>query len=421
MLSSDFDTMRIRKTALSTLAETLNSFFWSALSRRWVVTLLLMLICIPFFEPGSLGSWGTPHLAGLFYYWKIASAFAVFFLFLFTAEKERFSSVALCLSFTILLSCSLNDGGVKTWFEDWAMFSAAILLVSSTYKCHLRELLLAVLVISTAIALCNLVSIFLYPNGVYDSGGAKQDHFFYGHRNKFFHFVIPSVGCSLLLDYLSGRHCSIRTILLALLGGSQFLLCYSATSCLAAIVAIALLLACLIQLKTRRKPFNGLSVLVTIALIFLAVVVLRMQDLAAPFIVEVLDKTTTFTGRTIVWDRTISLMDDNHMLLGYGTNAVRLLSFNGLVYYHTHNEMLWVWFVGGYAALLLFSLLLVFSAWSLFKARDTPLAALLTPIFACFLVIMLMEISECFAFPFFLGLFFYLPKIASREKRMPDF
>lgn len=197
------------------------------------------------------------------------------------------------------------------------------------------------------------------------------------------------------------------------------MLCYSATSCLASGIAILLFFACAVQRKMPHKPFNGLSVLLVFALAFVAIVVLRMQDTFASFIVGVLDKATTFTGRTFVWDRTISLMDGDHMLFGYGTNSVNLLSYGNLVYYHTHNEILWVWFVGGCAALLLFSLLLSCSAWSLYKARGTYLAALLTPIFACFLVIMLMEISECFAFPFFLGLFFYLPKIAREKEPLP--
>lgn len=87
----------------------------------------------------------------------------------------------------------------------------------------------------------------------------------------------------------------------------------------------------LIQQQARHKPLKGSSVPATFGLELLAGAVFRMQDLAASFIVESLDKTTTLSGRTFVRGRTTSLMDDDHVLFGHGTNTIRLLSFNGLM------------------------------------------------------------------------------------------
>lgn len=87
----------------------------------------------------------------------------------------------------------------------------------------------------------------------------------------------------------------------------------------------------LIQQQARHKPLKGPSAPATFGLELLAGVVFRTQDLAASFIVESLDKTATLSGRTFVRGRTISLMDDDYVLFGHGTNAVRLLSFNGLM------------------------------------------------------------------------------------------
>lgn len=381
------------------------------------VTSCLILLVAPFFQPDTAFLWGVPHIVGIYFYARTLSMAAIFTLFICFARRDIFSLLALALSFIVLVSCAINEGDLRFWFDDWAMITSAVLLVAWGSRRHLKELLWAVMVVATVLSVCDIVSYFLFPAGIYGPEETRLDHFFFGHRNAIFNLVIPAAGCSLLLDALNAKRVSPRPIVLALMGLFQVFWNYSATTSVAMIFIIALVV--LFQWRMPRRLLNGLTVAVGGVGVFLVLVIFRLQDACAVFITQVLGRSVTFTGRTYVWDRAIDLaaQEPLHTLLGFGpgANAVDLLSFNGLTYYHTHNEVLWLWFTGGIMALVVALAMVALVVKSLYQTRASYVTAVLVAVTSGLAVILLMEISEGFCTPFFLALAYYVPKIRANK------
>ena len=82
------------------------------------------------------------------------------------------------------------------------------------------------------------------------------------------------------------------------------------------------------------------------------IVIYHIQDYFADFIVNVLHRNTTITGRTAIWERTMNYIK-NKPLLGYGTADfdVRLLSMG---IFHAHCTYLNILFEGGVIGLIFY-------------------------------------------------------------------
>ena len=97
---------------------------------------------------------------------------------------------------------------------------------------------------------------------------------------------------------------------------------------------------------------------------FLAIVLFRMQYLFEDIIVNKLHRNLTFTGRTSIWDTTISYIVKNPFL-GYGVEdfSTRLVT-KGI--FHAHSTYLNILLEGGIIALIAYFFLL-FSVWKAIK------------------------------------------------------
>src|SRR5690606_40133643 len=88
----------------------------------------------------------------------------------------------------------------------------------------------------------------------------------------------------------------------------------------------------------RRVPklFQMKTALLIIFIVFLSVVLLRLQYLFEFFIVDILNKDITLTGRLVIWDEAIMLFS-NQPFFGYGLSSIGWLVQGNR---HAHNTIL---------------------------------------------------------------------------------
>lgn len=310
---------------------------------------------------------------------------------------DVFGSLCTALGLLALISLQVNNVGLYNFNEFWAPACATALLARAACERHVREFLLAVLLVSSAISLLNFASVLLFPGGIpgIASGG---DYYFNGHRNWAIAAILPSVFSSLLLDDRQERLVSIRSAVFLLVGFAQLLLAYSATS------LVALLCATIgIVLLASRKMYailNAYTYLALNAVLFLFVVVFGLQNMFGFLVEDVLGKSMTFTGRTIIWEGVIERVFATNPLVGCGYDAF----WNGSANVGSaHNMVLEVFAQGGFAGVAVFIVLLLMVAHGLYACSKSRTAALLSLVIGCFLLIGLTEQIRWPAFFLFLG------------------
>lgn len=380
----------------------------SSLDFPWALAFALLLL--PFLEPRGLNylvsdSWGTVYAA-----LRAVSGIAIMVLFLLKARRSWPTWLALGVAGVALLSTALNSGLSVSWvygqwFLDWYPLAAGMMLVAIAGERRFGELLYGALAVTAILLVMNFVFVLIWPDGIYLESAADSFTLF-GHKNMTIFLALASICCSMVLDSRSGKVCSLRTVALYLVSLVQCAICYSATSLVALIlVAITFILV----LSRKLRPLvNSAVVGAVYATVTLGVVVFRLQDIAAPIIQNVLGKTTTFTGRTYVWDLVMSMMDGPHLLLGYGTAPRFHLATSGFVYHHAHNDVLAALISGGAVALVLYLALVLWVIVLLFACRRSLSSAKMLVILVGFFTVGLMEPLYTICWGFVLGVAYFV-------------
>lgn len=354
------------------------------------VVLCVVVLLIPFFELGMVNAC-YPDMRNIYYYIRLICISTIVLLYLVRGEKDALtvSSIALCL--VMLISTCINGGSLRFAFiNEWVSMAAMALLVAWAFRVNFTSFLWAVMIFSTVLSAANVLSIVAFPEGTYATQYTPQgDHFLYGHRNAFYQFIFLSVGVSWLLDAWKGKRFSARTGAIFLLGLIQVGAAYSATTTIA--LALAVMLGFLVQFVPWRRVLNGLVLVGLYFGLFAAIVIFRINEVFAPVIEDVFQRSATLTGRTAIWDAVIQRMDSEHLLFGYGASGKTVIAGSGLEFPHPHNELLTYLNCGGIAGLACFVTVLVLVGWSLFKSRNVLVSGVLCSLVSAFLVVSLAE------------------------------
>lgn len=372
----------------------------------WRYVLMFALLLIPFYPPTGFFNALVLDYSSVLLGLQIFAAIVTLFLGAVRKRLDIFSGIALAIVAVMFLSTFLNEGFGRGWiyvqcFLDWMPLAVAVLMVGYARQRHMTDFLIALLVVTGFLSICNTVSILAFPDG-FNFGGREPFNFF-GHKNPSIDIVLPSIVCSLLLDRRKGRRLSARSVMFAAIGCVQFLVSYSATSVIAILFFFILLALC--RLPRIASLVNGFSLLGGYAVTVVLLMVVKVQELFAPILVGVLGKTTTFTLRTFVWEGVLSMMAPGHLLLGYGASVRFALFFNDYLYNNAHNFFLHVLVSGGLIGVVLYCILILLAASKMVSARVGSTVVLSA--FGCLLVVGLMESLITITWPLVLALGYY--------------
>lgn len=310
--------------------------------------------------------------------------------YLLFGKKDLFPLLVVLLMATCCLSSYFNSSSFISDLYTWIPILTIVLVVATASANHLRELLTAVCVVSTALCVINLLSMIVYPDGMYETPTMfKRDCFFWGHRNGGYTISIPAIISSLCIDSLRGRRISGRSVSIFVLALAMSVAKFSATSFL----AIFLLGICVAaaQIRALRKWINGFTFLGAYIVLFLGIVVFRLQLLFEP-IFQMLGRNASFTGRTVIWDYVISMISDpSHIVLGYGQQFTSFFQPTGQAIGSAHNTILHIVLLGGLIALAVFSAICIFASCRLFKNRFDLAVAYISIGFGAILLIGMTE------------------------------
>ncbi len=287
------------------------------------------------------------------------------------------------LFFGIFLSFIISTllyGGIfsKTSLElifDKLLFFVAPVYIMLQLRSNEKFILKTFIVLGEILLYINLLTIFLFPGGIWKSSVSQMPCYFLGHKNQIFEYYFLPLVCAII--YTAKYRTNIARLWLMWVVIMVSVILTASKASLIACVCLVLPMSLATIKSVRVKRTGGIYLLSGLILNFL-VVILRIQDVFLGFL------NISFTGRTNIWDNTMVLIRDN-FLFGYGGYVGDL---NGLsVFYHlisAHSGILQLMLDGGVLLFVLWLLLNLVASFRLRNMTDCRMSSILGTIFFAF-------------------------------------
>lgn len=200
----------------------------------------------------------------------------------------------------------------------------------------------------------NLLTIILFPNGLYTYSGASTHelYFFLGHNNVAGRFLLPGIAYAVICDYVDKDALGWKSYSIALIGFVNAILSWSVTS----MVGIGIVLLYLLFGSKRKLPsfFTVRNLLIAAIIVFVLIVVENNFGVFEYIIVNVFQKDMTLSARTRIWSAVlISIAERSLFGYGYGVNVWSYALMGSLEPSSAHNYFLDLMFRGGIIHFLL--------------------------------------------------------------------
>ena len=350
--------------------------------------LWIVLALFPFFHPGYV-SVCVPWLDALYNAGKVISALAVAVLCVktFLADREISGAAISLIAMELWMMADVlaHQGLQGRAIQGVASVLVVCAVIEIGTRRHARAVVRAMLLLDEALIGIHAVTMLAFPGGLYGTPLQGMNNWFLGYRNSFIFYFAPALSLEFMVARSSGRRLRFDLLLAVCLiamamGGS-------ATGC----ICMALLAVLALTGLWKTRVFHSVTLAGAGLAAFVAIVLLRLQGVFEP-VFTLLGRKSTFTGRTLIWDRTMEAIAASP-LVGYGLQeeAVRaqVNQLSGGI--TAHNFLLEQTYCFGAIGLLLLGVFLLIAIAVLYRHRAAMPSRALCLGLACFLTVMLME------------------------------
>jgi O-antigen ligase len=259
-------------------------------------TFFCALLFIPFVEPLYFTQFVL--IDTIFLYWKLASIAIIIFVWGLCGKIDK---VLGSLAAFLLLDCivtTINEGNTSQMYINAVTLFAMAIMFMTVAKKGSYKFVKVVSTVFEILIIANFLTIVIYPDGLYNFSSVNH-HYLLGSRNVMMRTIFPGICFSIIRSKIETNKLSIRTIIVMIVAGVSLVLVWSATALVAYFLFCFFIV--LFQKKGTPKWFTVKTCYLLVIVIFIAIVVLQLQNLFSFIIVDILHKDTTFTGRTILW------------------------------------------------------------------------------------------------------------------------
>ena len=388
---------------MNTQIKTKNSINEQARERRLVLFILILLL--PHFEPGYFDA--QVHIIDLMYNAGrvLSAAYIIYYAIL---KKHRISSIML-LFFVFqgyyFVNTVLQNGFSKKILLNTISMIIGCLIIDTFSKQHIKQLIHAMFIMYELLIYANIITVVLFPKGMYVTEW-QTENWLLGFRNTFTMYFVPALCIGMIWGEITRRY--FRTYLMICVCVLTAILGHSAT-CLATIMVMV---GVYILRLHRIRMMTAVNVTIAYTSSFFAVVIFRIVDYMAP-ILKKLGRSTTLTGRTYIWDRTIDAILERPVF-GYGMQSTDIrvaLVPEAYGATHAHNFILEHLYVGGIVQLIIVLIFIGMIIYEMQKYRKNRITHCAVLGLACTYLIFLVESGFSLSLFTLLYLSYYVGKI----------
>ena len=315
-------------------------------------------------------------------------------------KRSRVVDLVILYHVYLVLVTIFQGGEIDTAVMDSCMFIGLSILTDRAMRTRPHFLFSKLMYLLDAEVIFNLLTMFLFPNGLYRTDYFSHNYFL-GYDNQMINVIIPTVLLAFMYVETKARGSFLHLIVMSVVVLTSIVKAWSGASLV--IVAIVYLLL-LFKFKDNTNVFNMRNYFIVNVVLFFVLVVFRLQELFDYLIVVVLQKDLTMTGRVYTWSRAIDFILKNP-IFGYGIEeqsyraskmalrqyfavSARSAIFPGL---HANNRFLETAYRGGIILLVIYIAMLLIVVKKLMKNKKLSSAKILAVVLFAYLTGMLTE------------------------------
>lgn len=350
---------------------------------------LCVLSLLGVFIPLRFDLIGYPSLSSEL---ELVGIVATLSLYILNIRNIRFDGIFLLLLLfcaSALISTALFGDLSLYYMKGLIAFIQVWLIVKYGVNQNPASILRDMSIVLSVILMCNFIFLIYnfpnHPEGFSDE--LNMEMWLLGHKNQFRNWIFPAITSALLLCCIKDKKPILRTIGTMGISVISVVMANSATST-TMIVLFCILSVLYLFGFTKLRFITPATILLTFALVFFVVVILRQTPFIGDFVSVVLNRDTSFTGRSEVWDFAIESIGKNPVLgVGYhDVSTTQLITPYGQIVTHAHEAVLDTLYkygiVGGSFALAL----LMVACVNLSKCVDRSISTLLALALGCYLI-----------------------------------
>lgn len=271
---------------------------------------------------------------------------------IFIKYTNKFNIMLAIFAFINIFSSLINNNlTLGIIYSSFTTLSICI-LISYSMKKNCLELITGMYYLYGTIIVLNFLSMIIFPKGI-SQENSNYPIYFLGGKNALQMIILPSIFIIYLYSYKVYNRLKFIPFFVILIGIVSMYISESGTGITLAIITMCYLFAYKkINLKAKSYLFISIS-------IFITIVIFRLHEvLFGNFIVNVLGKDITLTGRTYIWDLILKNIKE-FWLIGLGRGNTFIFDNFYLGVNETHNGFLEILLYSGILGLIVFITILL--------------------------------------------------------------
>lgn len=370
----------------------------------------LFFLLFPFFNPNALRYIpGLTVIYSLIQIWKLIACCTIIALYLFRGKLSKIVLLILLWEFISIGTSLLNGVSDLRPVTNALMVISLAMMTELSVKYNVVKYYRILLKIISTLVLINLILCVLYPFGLEMASlytNTKNPMYFLGIDNGMVSNLIPFLFLICLLvfcDKNSNKGVGVF-IVASLISVITIVIVGSATGLFVLIVNITFTVFFTI-LQKRKIPYR--IALIVYCIFFVLVIVLQSSNFIVLIITELLGRSGTFTGRSLLWAAALEEIA-RRPLLGYGYTGGNIAIWGGA--YSSHNMFLEMMIQGG----VLYFAVFIIITYVAIKRINKGSVALGNTLFSgiyCFLLNGLMETGVSEIYFIFIVLAYYAKSV----------
>lgn len=322
------------------------------------INILYTILILPFLQPLMFKEYKS--MDDIYIMLKIISSICIILIFCFKFLKgkikiTKFTGITFLYLSILFISTILNKASINRCISYILPIFSLYLLGEIWIDYDMKVFLNIIGNILSMYIVINLITVIVSPmlNGFSEKLMAK--YFFLGEDNRFIFVMLPLMSILGIYDYLYKNKISQKTKLVYLI--CLITLTYRwSVSAMVAILLLGLLNNLMIKHKNNLyKYFNIKYIYIVLLLIYIAIVVFKLQYKLLDVFELMFNKRQTIESRYMLWEWCFSYISKKP-ILGYGIEEILVLKSKFLVN-HCHNMFFQITYETGILGLISYLLL----------------------------------------------------------------
>lgn len=381
------------------------------LKNKW----LLYFLIIPFFEPNCISYISNiQFLDSIFKLWKVTSIILIVTMYICRNKYSKIMFIIIIFQGSFVLSSAFNGVSLIKPISNFLTVLGFSMLIELCLKVDLSAFLKVTMRTLSILLMINFAFAVIYPKGIpfanlYTSN--LNPMFFWSIDNGMIKYLLPTVSFTLLYYGMVYRRSSKSTITIIIsVALSTSFIVGSATGIAIMFIFVVLSLIYVFS-KARKIPLR--TILISYSSLFIALIILQSNLSIIGKITSLFNRSGTFTGRYLLWEKAIELILDKP-IIGYGYTSGNISVWGGT--YSSHNLYLEWAIHGGYISLFLGILMILYTVKKLLKTNGNYFSNIIFITIFCFMLEAMFETGFSFALAGFLVLGYHSKYFSPNSK-----